>query len=43
MRLKVRQKGNKNREILIDALKAIVNNPFKESFHEKRKKKQLIF
>ena len=28
--------------MLIDALKAIVNNLFKESFYEKRKKKKTI-
>ena len=31
-----------NRKILMDALKVMVNNLFKESFYRKRKKKQLI-
>ena len=30
------------REMLMNALKVLVNNPFKESFYEK-KKKQLMF
>ena len=29
--------------MLISALRALVNNPIKESFYEKRKKKQLMF
>ena len=29
--------------MLTNDLKALVNNSFKESFYEKRKKKQLIF
>ena len=31
------------REMLIDALRAIINSPFKENFNRKRKKKQFIF
>ena len=30
---------NTNRKILINILRAMVNNPFKEYFYEKRKKK----
>ena len=29
--------------MLTNALRTLVNNPFKESFYGKRKKKQLIF
>ena len=29
--------------VLTNALKVMVNNPFKENFYEKRKKKQLMF
>ena len=30
---------NKKMEMLIDAVKAMVNNSFKENFYEKRKKR----
>ena len=29
--------------MLIDALRVIINSPFKENFNRKRKKKQFIF
>ena len=32
-----------NREMLTDALRVLVNNPFKENFYGKRKKNQLMF
>ena len=32
-----------SREMLTNALRVLVNNLFKESFYEKRKKKQLMF
>ena len=35
--------SNCEREMLTDAFRILVNNPFKESFYEKKKKKQLMF